>query len=96
MGAALKIVQALGDDVLPSSSEMARQAQLTGLGADLGMDVGLGAVARAGGAGDGVLHRVQHDLPVDRFLAGDGVRDCLLYTSPSPRDQRGSRMPSSA
>ena len=27
-----------------------------------------------------------------------GTRDaaCLLYTSPSPRDQRGSRMPSSA
>ena len=24
------------------------------------------------------------------------VKDCLLYTSPSPRDQRGSRMPSSA
>ena len=24
------------------------------------------------------------------------VYDCLLYTSPSPRDQRGSRMPSSA
>ena len=24
------------------------------------------------------------------------VIDCLLYTSPSPRDQRGSRMPSSA
>ena len=26
----------------------------------------------------------------------DAVRRCLLYTSPSPRDQRGSRMPSSA
>ena len=28
----------------------------------------------------------------------DNVQDwiCLLYTSPSPRDQRGSRMPSSA
>ena len=26
----------------------------------------------------------------------DKVQDCLLYTSPSPRDQRGSRMPSSA
>ena len=28
----------------------------------------------------------------------DGLADmaCLLYTSPSPRDQRGSRMPSSA
>ena len=24
------------------------------------------------------------------------AQDCLLYTSPSPRDQRGSRMPSSA
>ena len=24
------------------------------------------------------------------------IVDCLLYTSPSPRDQRGSRMPSSA
>ena len=32
-------------------------------------------------------------------LAGTGywkLYDCLLYTSPSPRDQRGSRMPSSA
>ena len=27
---------------------------------------------------------------------GDRARSCLLYTSPSPRDQRGSRMPSSA
>ena len=26
----------------------------------------------------------------------EAPRDCLLYTSPSPRDQRGSRMPSSA
>ena len=26
----------------------------------------------------------------------DHHMDCLLYTSPSPRDQRGSRMPSSA
>ena len=26
----------------------------------------------------------------------DKIGACLLYTSPSPRDQRGSRMPSSA
>ena len=26
----------------------------------------------------------------------DIIWNCLLYTSPSPRDQRGSRMPSSA
>ena len=30
-----------------------------------------------------------------RALAG-WFETCLLYTSPSPRDQRGSRMPSSA
>ena len=29
-------------------------------------------------------------------LFSAGYMDCLLYTSPSPRDQRGSRMPSSA
>ena len=28
--------------------------------------------------------------------AGGASKNCLLYTSPSPRDQRGSRMPSSA
>ena len=34
--------------------------------------------------------------PMNRIL--DPLREmgCLLYTSPSPRDQRGSRMPSSA
>ena len=30
------------------------------------------------------------------FRASWPRNDCLLYTSPSPRDQRGSRMPSSA
>ena len=30
----------------------------------------------------------------DKIMAD--ASDCLLYTSPSPRDQRGSRMPSSA
>ena len=32
------------------------------------------------------------------YVAGrsEHLKFCLLYTSPSPRDQRGSRMPSSA
>ena len=30
------------------------------------------------------------------YSATQWARACLLYTSPSPRDQRGSRMPSSA
>ena len=33
---------------------------------------------------------IQHKEYVDMYIT------CLLYTSPSPRDQRGSRMPSSA
>ena len=38
-----------------------------------------------------------HKLKLYLFLAGmREYRDCLLYTSPSPRDMRRSRMPSSA
>ena len=42
-----------------------------------------------------------HQLALGRLDVGRGALDvdldaCLLYTSPSPRDQRGSRMPSSA
>ena len=37
-------------------------------------------------------------MPIMIFCQGSGYdsNTCLLYTSPSPRDQRGSRMPSSA
>ena len=45
----------------------------------------------------------KHNLNYDGTRAIDGGAAefrkgiaCLLYTSPSPRDQRGSRMPSSA
>ena len=40
------------------------------------------------------------DVTAEQVFIGNGVSElidlCLLYTSPSPRDQRGSRMPSSA
>ena len=36
-----------------------------------------------------------HDL-LEIFFTLHDPTTCLLYTSPSPRDQRGSRMPSSA
>ena len=46
-----------------------------------------------GGSGD--LNPIHVDSD---FAKASGYEDvfCLLYTSPSPRDQRGSRMPSSA
>ena len=49
-----------------------------------------------------VFRRIQllfSPLSVEGFgmnEAGEISKTCLLYTSPSPRDQRGSRMPSSA
>ena len=48
----------------------------------------LGACARAV-AGD-------ESLQVSFDKGQSALEICLLYTSPSPRDQRGSRMPSSA
>ena len=47
------------------------------------------------------VNEVQEDLGVAAsrvLLLNDAANpcNCLLYTSPSPRDQRGSRMPSSA
>ena len=48
--------------------------------------------------GDGMLVEslVEIGEMVDVGTAIAKIDVCLLYTSPSPRDQRGSRMPSSA
>ena len=43
---------------------------------------------------DDVLSIVGTEAANDLLILGGNT--CLLYTSPSPRDQRGSRMPSSA
>ena len=42
------------------------------------------------------VHGFEVDLTNANKTTEDQYEDCLLYTSPSPRDQRGSRMPSSA
>ena len=51
-----------------------------------------------------LIQRLMEHDPERRFSSANEAREvmqdylahCLLYTSPSPRDQRGSRMPSSA
>ena len=48
------------------------------------------------GAGRRVVVTVPMAGPLVPLLEEAGAEVCLLYTSPSPRDQRGSRMPSSA
>ena len=68
-------------------------------------DSSVGARVQIGSNGEGgfglavQLEVVIPDLPHDQAQAlADAAHKvcCLLYTSPSPRDQRGSRMPSSA
>ena len=39
---------------------------------------------------------VPNDVTLILAWIGGGLMACLLYTSPSPRDKRQSRMPSSA
>ena len=51
---------------------------------------GIAADALVGQLGEPTLNEVEPTA------TGGNVMDCLLYTSPSPRDRQKSRMPSSA
>ena len=44
----------------------------------------------------GISEKIALDLKILRAAATKLGQDCLLYTSPSPRDRQKSRMPSSA
>jgi len=63
------------------------RAESRPLGAELGRTI-KETVTFNDEAGNALYHVV--------YLEPSGFVICLLYTSPSPRDQRGSRMPSSA
>ena len=54
---------------------VAGEPQIAGLRFDLGMHVGLSAVARARRLGDGVLHGGDDDAAIDRLFAGYRVGD---------------------
>ena len=52
---------------------------------------------RVGVFGDFFIDKTEvTNAQFSKFVEQTGYITCLLYTSPSPRDQRGSRMPSSA
>ena len=53
-------------------------------------------VVGGGCVGVNILYSLAHRGWTDACLLERTELTCLLYTSPSPRDQRGSRMPSSA
>ena len=66
----------------------------------------IGAMRYAGRQVFDILGRIRRELGCNTTCGAsnvsfglperNGINGCLLYTSPSPRDQRGSRMPSSA
>ena len=58
---------------------------------------GIGSLGSSAGAeGAGLVKLLSIGLPVAALIGAGMVKACLLYTSPSPRDKRQSRMPSSA
>ena len=70
--------------LLPAMSDQMTEAELLSWNVSVGDKVNKGDV----------LCEISTDK-VDMDLESP-YTGCLLYTSPSPRDQRGSRMPSSA
>ena len=56
-------------------------------------EIGEDSVSEQKGVG---LHEAPEEIKNSLRSLNGQYMDCLLYTSPSPRDQRGSRMPSSA
>ena len=83
-------ITVLGGDSLNVSSTTAPE-RLIVIGSDAGRKLG---------SGNHNSIYIGHEAVQDGGTATTGVNNvgigCLLYTSPSPRDQRGSRMPSSA
>ena len=91
-----------GDEVPDQISAEGRHVVILG-GGDTGADC-IGTAHRQGAASVTTL-AIGQQLPVERPVhqpwptipkVHQQTTACLLYTSPSPRDQRGSRMPSSA
>ena len=48
------------------------------------------------GVKEGWIPKLERGVTVEQQTGTDCAQLCLLYTSPSPRDNRTSRMPSSA
>ena len=80
-------VRTIGDDISTSISDKTSQMTI-----ELGM-AGETLVSSLNRESEHMLERLNTSgsETVDQL-----TKICLLYTSPSPRDQRGSRMPSSA
>ena len=80
-----------GDALVDAIKPASRRTNRAGANPELGGFGGLFDL-KAAGYRDPILVAATDGVGTKLELA----QSCLLYTSPSPRDQRGSRMPSSA
>ena len=69
-------------------TQLEQMMKMGGVESIMGMMPGMGKMAKQ------ASERGMDDTVFNRQIAL--INSCLLYTSQSPRDQRGSRMPSSA
>ena len=87
------------DDIMMGTADVDYDRMLMQLDSTTGQYKDMGAQTN-GHKGATLNYRKIQDLEYDRhflaFMQSALMRDCLLYTSPSPRDLSTSRMPSSA
>ena len=86
------------EEEIAESEHKLKMSQLQNLASDAVNGPGLG-IPEVGPDGN-LIDSESSNIPKIKNPMGNNnlnnLKSCLLYTSPSPRDQRGSRMPSSA
>ena len=103
-------LKSIADDISAAFGDLISSNQMTIRGNELWVEIELNS-SLLFGSGDAmpsdiafniidkvaaILKPFDNPIHVEGFTDDQPIRTCLLYTSPSPRDQRGSRMPSSA
>ena len=84
----IKMPKMDGIEVLAKTQELKPEVPVVMISGHGDIETAVGAIKQ------GAFDFIAKPLDLNRLLVT--VRNCLLYTSPSPRDKRQSRMPSSA
>ena len=90
------VLEAPGPLTLERAMELASAGNFTLFAAQKEVDANEGAVMQARTIPNPEVAATMEDTRSESRTTTGQLNICLLYTSPSPRDQRGSRMPSSA
>ena len=93
-----QVFDSQGSKVIVSASTNEKDSKIKSNNLDAAIEVGKKVAERAieNGIKKVVFDRAGYKYHGRIKALADSARNCLLYTSPSPRDLRASRMPSSA